>query len=112
MDKRKNARVEFLSTANLLHGGLRVSGSIRDLSMKGLFVVTAATLPVNAPVDVEITLSGSTTELSILIKGTVVRCEKEGIAVTFSEMELDSFIHLRNIVFYADEELQEYYEFL
>jgi hypothetical protein len=38
--------------------------------------------------------------------------DDHGFAVLFKKMELDSYIILKNIVFYADEELHEFQEFL
>jgi hypothetical protein len=111
-DKRNKTRVEFRSEATVSHDNTRITGSISNLSLKGLFLFTDAKLPLNTPVDVSISLSGSTTNLTINISGTIIRIEKDGFAVEFMEMELDSFIHLRNIIFYADKELHEFYEFM
>ena len=111
MDKRNKTRVEFHTTAEIVYDGHTITGPIGNLSMKGLFVQTTEKPAVKTPIDITIRLSGSSTNLSIQIKGEVIRVEDDGIAMEFKEMELDSFIHLRNIVFYADKELHEFLEF-
>ncbi len=111
-EQRKKIRVEFRSEAAVKFEGGSISGTIGNLSMKGLLLECAERFPVGSAVDITITLSGTTTNLSVQILGTVIRHEKTGMALEFKEMELDSFIHLRNIVFYADKELHEFYEFM
>jgi len=111
-DKRNKTRVEFRSEATVKHQDIIITGTISNLSLKGLLLNCTEKLPVNTTVDITITLSGSTTNLSININGKVIRLEDQGMAIEFFEMELDSFIHLRNIIFYADRELHEFYEFM
>ena len=75
-----------------------VSGRTRDLSLRGLYVMTSRSLPVGTPCHVSLPLDGSQKELRVEVAGRVVRVEPHGIAVEFMEMELDSFHHLRNVV--------------
>ena len=111
MEKRKSTRVEFLTETEMLHNGKAIIGSVDNLSLKGMFVQTNDNdVPLNTVVDCHIKLSGSSTLLSIDIKGVVARIGDTGLAIEFQDMELDSFIHLRNIIRYADKELQEYYK--
>ncbi len=112
MEKRKVNRVDFDNVAKVYQNDKIIEGRIGNLSMKGFFIVTDEKLKLNSEVNIEIILSGTSTELAIKIKGTVVRAEENGFGIDFKEMELDSFIHLRNVVFYADHELHEYYEFI
>jgi hypothetical protein len=52
---------------------------------------------------VSLRLVGSTSDLSLKMKGTVVRVEEDGLALHFYEMDLDSFFHLKNILYYNSE---------
>jgi ribosomal protein S1 len=112
MEKRKHQRVPFHAEATVKNKGTVISGKVDNLSMRGMFLNTEARLTDNDQVDITILLTGSSTQLSIDLTGTVVRQTETGIAVLFKEMDLDSFIHLRNVVSYnstdADEVMDEY----
>jgi hypothetical protein len=110
MEKRNRPRVVFDSQADIAYNGNTISCEIENLSMEGMFLQTNEKIPEKTEVNASIQLSGSTTNLCIDLKGTVVRCEKNGIAIKFNEIELDSFIHLRNVVSYAGKDLHEFDE--
>jgi hypothetical protein len=85
---------------------IRVAGTTysdcetRDLSIKGVFVVG-----VNGPRqgdlgDLELCLSGTSSKVSLRMESEVVRIEEDGIALHFKGMDIDSFFHLRNIVYH------------
>jgi len=115
-DQRKLNRVSFKSSADVTIDDVTIKGTIDNLSMKGMLFVSKDEkinqFVQGATVSIKIYLSGTTSELTINIMGDIIRKEKDTIAITFKEMELDSFVHLRNVVFYADYELQDYYEFM
>jgi hypothetical protein len=52
--------------------------------------------------DITISLTGDTSSLSISVKGSVVRIDQDGVALEFEKIDLDSFVHLKNIVAYND----------
>lgn len=112
MEKRKHQRISFQAEAVVRGNGLTVSGKIENLSMKAMFLKATGDFG-NKPLQVTILLSGSSSKLSIELTGRVVRKEEHGMAVGFLEMDLDSFIHLKNVVSYnsedADEIMDEYY---
>ena len=98
MERRKFRRVPFEVTAAVQTGLVNISGTVYNLSMSGMFLATTTTIERDSPLEISIILSGSSSSLSIKLKGKLVRQTEEGIAVEFLEMDLDSFIHLRNIV--------------
>ena len=116
MEKRKHKRVPFQAEAVVRDRDLTVSGKIENLSMKGLFLKAAAADVGTGPLEVTILLSGSSSKLSIELTGKVVRKTENGMALQFLEMDLDSFIHLKNVVLYnsedADAILDEYHQSL
>jgi hypothetical protein len=110
VDKREFTRIVFQTEVNVRAGERKFSGVMENLSLDGLFVRSAGGAPAGSDVDLTISLSGSTSALTIELKGVVVRQDGEGMAIRFREMDLDSFIHLRNIVacnMGSDEELEK-----
>ncbi|MHC1728187.1 MAG: PilZ domain-containing protein [Syntrophobacteraceae bacterium] len=113
MEKRKHKRVIFKSEAVVRSKEATVLGTIDNLSMKGMFLSTGEKLAGRDILEIEILLTGSSSKLEIRIKGRKVRQTEKGVAIEFSEMDLDSFTHLRNLVAYnsddADAISDEYY---
>ncbi len=112
MEKRKHKRVPFHAEATVKNKDIMINGKIDNLSMKGMFLNTDGRLTDADQVEITILLTGSSSQLSIDLTGTVIRQTESGIAIAFKEMDLDSFIHLRNVVSYnstdADEIMDEY----
>ncbi len=98
MNRRKHKRVPFEVMATVGSDRISVSGMVCDLSMNGMFLTTAETLGGQGPLEISIFLSGSSSLLSIKLKGRAVRRTVAGIGIEFQEMDLDCFTHLRNIV--------------
>lgn len=112
MEKRKSIRVEFKVEAEITYNKITIKGEIDDLSVNGMLIITPEKIDLNSIVDVTVYLSGSSTHLSINLTGITTRIDERGIAIKFTEMEVDSFVHLRNIVAYNDTEIDEFLEFL
>ena len=116
MDKRHFTRVVFQSEAIVKSKDKTLKGEIGNLSLNGIFLNAPGALPVSEPVEVEIFLSGTTSELALKMEGTVLRDSPEGLAIQFKGMSLDSFIYLKNIISYnrGDEEkvMEEFYEYM
>ena len=100
MEKRNFTRIAFQTEATVVSGDMEIKGQVENLSMNGMFLRTPDRVPINAAADIRIFLSGASPAISVDVKGRPLRHEAEGIAVQFDEMDLDSFIHLRNIVAY------------
>lgn len=113
MEKRKHQRISFQAEAVVRGNDLTVGGKIDNLSMKAMFLKATGDFG-SDPLQITILLSGSSSKLSIELTGKVVRKEDHGMAVEFLEMDLDSFIHLKNVVSYnsqdADAIMDEYYQ--
>jgi len=101
--KRDTTRVEFHTRAELEIDGQGLSGTVEDLSLKGLFLKTEASqrfIQIGQKVKVTIRFSGTTSNLSVDVQGKVVRLTQEGLGIEFTDMEFDSFVYLRNVVAY------------
>jgi len=99
-EKRSFTRIPFQSEAIVKCSQKTLVCDLENLSLNGLLLKTPEPISVNEPVELEILLSGSSSELSISLQGIVVRQAEEGVAVQFRKMDLDSFIHLKNVVSY------------
>jgi len=101
-DKRKRTRVHFETQVVLKTGvsEIMAGANSSDISMKGMFVSTDEKIPVGTPCDIEIVLSGTTSRLALNIEGVVARLDKGGLGITFNSMDVDSYLHLKNIVMY------------
>jgi len=100
-ERRRSTRVSFQTTASLIFGDKsHLNHATADLSVKGVFVLGIEGYHPGDECDVELLLSGVSNELVLRIHGEVVRVQKEGVAVKFCEIDLDSFYHLKNIVYY------------
>jgi hypothetical protein len=99
-DQRTRTRIRFETTAILQIDDQNIAAhtSSRDISLDGIFLRTGETIPINAPCLVIITITGASSILTLRIKGRTIRRDQAGVAVRFTEFELDSFAYLKNIV--------------
>lgn len=103
-NKRKNSRVPFQVVISLdFPDQSHAECETADLSLKGVFVLGVTGHMIGENCLVSLKLVGSTSQLTLKIKGTVVRVEENGLALHFYEMDLDSFFHLKNILYYNSE---------
>ena len=98
MENRNNARVPFHVNAVVKSKDREIEGDVENLSTGGMLFKTTDDLPLNEPVSVKIFLFGESSHLALEMTGKVVRKSDSGAAIQFTELDLDSFIHLRNIV--------------
>lgn len=99
IEKRKFSRVEFKKEVELLINGVKYSGEIENLSLKGAFLKTSYQLQLEDNIEMVIHLTVGT-EFDINLKGKVARLTADGAGITFDRTDLDSFAHLRNIIAY------------
>lgn len=78
---------------------VRATGGI-DVSMNGLRISTDGPVPAeNTPCEAQIILGSSDTERVVIgVKGTVVRSKPGSLAIHFTEIDLDSYQHLRQLI--------------
>jgi hypothetical protein len=99
-ERRQKTRVHFETHVIIRteESEIKAEADSEDISMKGVFVRTQDKIPEGTPCDLEILLTGSSTKLALTIKGTITRQEKDGLAIGFDSMDLDSYMHLKNII--------------
>ncbi len=101
-DQRDRIRIHFETSVSLQiqDRNIVADASSRDISLDGIFIRTCETVPMNSVCEVGITITGASSTLILRIKGRTVRQDSAGVAVRFTEFELDSYLHLKNIVLY------------
>ncbi len=102
MDKRKRTRVTARKRTTLSWPKGECSGEVVNLSLKGcLMAPEGKALPaVGQAVEVRLHLEAGEPELDVKAHAVVVRRDDEGVAVDFTNIELDSFRHLYLLVQY------------
>jgi len=98
MDDRIKSRVVFHVNATINADGRTINGEVENLSINGMFMKTGEDLPVDKEVEVSIYLSGTTSELSIKINGIIIRRDDGGVAIKFTQIGFDSYVHLKSII--------------
>lgn len=116
MERRNFSRVLFQTTVVVQSPVGNADGEIVNLSLGGLLLKTPERLPVGVDVDVRVSISGTTSELQLKLMGRVARHTDDGIGIQLRGMDLDSFIHLKNIIAYnmgqEEKVMEEFLEFM
>ena len=113
-DRRRNTRVVFQTTANLKFTDQEFTEcETHDLSVRGVSVYGVEGQEEGDQCEVGLQLSGMSSDLCLGMKGEIVRVDDTSVALHFFEIDLDSFFHLRNIVYYNSEDADKVeHEFL
>lgn len=110
MSTRKFSRVRFNVGATIRSAGRQFPGAVENLSMAGMFVVTAEQFVEGDAVDITIVLADTLPEIAIHSSGIVTRITGDGIGIAFEKMDLDSYMHLKNIVAYNSDDAERIME--
>ena len=101
-ERRKKTRVNFTTEVIVKtdKSEIAAEANSEDISLKGIFIRTETKIPVGTPCEMEILLTGTSTRLALRINGVITRQDEYGLGIAFDSMDLDSFMHLKNIVLY------------
>jgi len=100
-ERRKNTRVIFQTAASVRFAGdVFERLAIRDLSLRGVYLEGISGRPLGEKCEVALFLTGASSELKLNIAGKVVRQDDSGVGIHFEEIDIDTFFHLKNIVYY------------
>ncbi|MEA4857006.1 MAG: PilZ domain-containing protein [Solidesulfovibrio sp.] len=109
-EKRRRSRVCAQFDAYVYIDGEKIPVSTQNISMKGALFCPEPRLAEDRECTVVFVLSK---EVTVRLKGVVVRSTSEGTAIDFESMDETAFFHLRNMVRYSaqdadtiDKELQ------
>ena len=81
-----------------LGNGITVEGEAVDVSLRGLMFVSENRLPIGKPVRVMLILDGDAEPRHINAGGHIARLHDEGVAVQFTDIDLDNDQYLRQLV--------------
>lgn len=102
-ERRRNTRVSFEATIDLSCGKKIFSGcKTENLSIKGVLVLNVVGLQEGDHCDLILHLSGGP-DINLSMKGVVQRVLDTGVGIQFTETDLDSFSHLKKIIYYNSE---------
>jgi hypothetical protein len=105
MEKRSFTRIPFQAKALVRAEDTTVIGVIENLSLNGLFLKTPEKLRVSRVVKIELLFTGTSSQLSILLNGKILRHENIGMAIQYRDIDLDAFFHLKNLIKYNTDEI-------
>ena len=116
MEKRSFDRITFQTKAIVRSKDATVIGIVENLSLDGIFLKTPEKLNLNRIVKIELLITGTSSQLSILLDGKIMRHENVGMAIQFRDIDMDTFFHLKNIISYNTNQLgtleEEFQKFL
>lgn len=106
-NRREFTRVPITLEVRMTVGGTPLSrGQIRDLSMKGMLVVTDERFPIGTPCEALLTLVEG--QVEIRTSGIVAAIHAEGFGMEFTAIDgLESYMHLRNLVLYNSRDVEK-----
>lgn len=105
-EKRKHSRVGFATDIEILlqsgEKAVTLKGSSKDLSLRGMFAGSGSgeRFEPGTQCGVSIFLTGGIEKIELRMKGTVVRSSDRGMGIEFDSMDVDTYSHLKNIVYY------------
>ena len=103
-ERRKHSRVGFVTKIDVRLGtggeATTLEANSKDLSRKGIFVKTEETFALETPCVVHIYLTGGIDEIKLTIQGRTIRQTPEGLGILFETMDVETYTHLKNIVYY------------
>ena len=98
-DHREFSRVETKVQAQVQAKGKEiVSRDTHDVSMKGLFVNCDADWAVGTECEIHLLLEGQDPPVDLSVKGRVQRVTETGMGLLFTEVSLEAYEHLHNLV--------------
>ena len=103
-EKRRHDRVLFTRSVKVF--GTRESLGqypAKNLSLGGMFIEGDINIPVGEQCRLELHETGNHSSLILKFSGKILRCDRDGVGVAFTEMEPDSFMFLQTMVLYSSE---------
>ena len=112
MDKKGKVRGKFKTRVDISYPNLSIENcKSKDISVNGVFIISKERPLIDTLCDVTIILeSGVIEPIRMKLDGKIVRYDEDGFAVTFLKMDSTTFFHLKNIVKYNTENIEEFLE--
>lgn len=97
-NRRNFSRVKFNAAVHLNHKDQHIASSLVDISLKGALVIPENPIQIAKGDSCELELSLNEAQIMLKIQATVVYQKEDNLGLKFSNIELDSMIHLRRLV--------------
>ena len=100
-ERRRSQRIRFSSKAILYYGedqSLTAKVDTHDISLQGILLETDTRIALNTSCNIEIHLSGATSTMDFHAQGVIQRHDPAGMAVAFTHLDPDSYLHILNLV--------------
>lgn len=99
-EQRGARRIRFESQITIRTGDdtVEATADSRNISLKGIYLMPQKKIPVDTHCTLAITLTGKGSQMIVTIPGKVCRHDGQGMAVAFLDMDVDSFVHIKNLV--------------
>lgn len=110
MSTRKFSRVQFNVGATVRIADRQFQGAVENLSMTGMFLVTNEQVADGELADITIVLTGTLPEIAVNFSGIATRITEDGVGFTFEKIDLDSYMHLKNIITYNIDDAEKVME--
>ena len=95
---RNFSRIPYQSEAVLKVKGGSFKAPIDNLSLNGVLLKTAEKPGLDQDVEITIMLADPASDISLELNGIVARHTEDGLAIRFTGMYLDIFVHLRDLI--------------
>ena len=98
-DQREFSRIDIKSIVKVIvKGEETVFTGLLNVSMRGLFVQGQTDWHLGTECEAHLILEGENPPVDIKVNGRVQRITEEGIALVFTEVSLEAYEHLHNLV--------------
>ncbi len=116
MEKRQFSRVNYHVHVVVSCDGESFPADVENISLHGVLLRSGRHFPIGRQLELTLSLASVSPPVEIRICGETVRQDGELLAVRFYRIDLDSFVHLRNIVSIckgdADSVMSEFMDFV
>lgn len=110
IDRREKIRVRFRTNVDLTIEDKVIQCKSQNISLTGIFLETKQEVELSKKCNVFIKLSSGSKDISFSLIGEVVRSTKDGLGFIFTDMNMNTFDQLKQIVKYNAINLAKYYE--
>ncbi len=103
-ERRRHTRVGFATAIHILFDAdgkqVKLTADSKDLSQRGIFVFADKKFAAGTKCIVKIFLTGGIDKIELLMNATIVRQTDNGMGIEFDSMDVETYSHLKNIVYY------------
>ncbi len=98
MERRRYIRVNSKTEIHIYNGRDAISGYVNNISAGGLFFETSKEFYENQILNIVIIIANNGSHLSLKTMGVVIRTDESGIAIEFTDLDMDTFILLNKYI--------------